>query len=331
MKVITYNRSGLVLKIPYLKTNGIIYPDIPNDYILKFHSYNLLFSTHALIDRSGGMTPFMDWKPSPPIKELTSYTYTFEDVCLSRARSLIDTGKKISIFWSGGLDSTTALAVLMSEAPKDQIRVICSPDSIIESGDVFDRYVKGKAEISLHPHAPGGLVFKRHTFHPDHDILVNGHPVDQLFGPFGMPLHRVIPGVEKLAPQDVIPPEVLEFFMPALARSPVPIQDMIDFIWYYKLNFGVDSLLNYPKAWIPRPLWDILQPFYQGPTFENWAMHNYRSLYETHPLKQKKPMRDLIRKIWGAEEYCTYKTRCNSPVAVQNYPWAVLLEDGTRL
>ena len=67
----------------------------------------------------------------PDVKYEYKKVGTFEEVCMESAQILADKGKTIDFYWSGGIDSTTALVSLMEICPK-QLHIICSPTVINE-------------------------------------------------------------------------------------------------------------------------------------------------------------------------------------------------------
>ena len=68
----------------------------------------------------------------------------------NRCIELLSTGKQINVAWSGGIDSTFVLFSLYNYAnDKSQISVYGTYNSIIESGDLFDRFIKNRINIFL--------------------------------------------------------------------------------------------------------------------------------------------------------------------------------------
>ena len=89
--------------------------------------YKFLFDTHS----QDNMLPF-EYKKS----------YNLEDLLYERAYELTKKNEIIQFFWSGGVDSTTALLVLKDVCPKDQFFVQMTPTSIEENPLVWRKLVQ---------------------------------------------------------------------------------------------------------------------------------------------------------------------------------------------
>ena len=115
-----------------------------------------------------------------------NFNKTFEDICYETAQLLINLNKPISIFWSGGIDSTCLLATFMKlvSDPK-QIRVVMTPKSIEEYPWFYEEKIKGHYDILMyhnyiHRYDPRQSVAGGH-FAGD-EIILTGSFGDQLFG-----------------------------------------------------------------------------------------------------------------------------------------------------
>ena len=68
---------------------------------------------------------------------------TFPEVCHKRAQELWGMSDDIRLWWSGGIDSTTALTALIQNQPKDTtLRVLLSDKSIEENPTYYDKIKK---------------------------------------------------------------------------------------------------------------------------------------------------------------------------------------------
>lgn len=82
-----------------------------------------------------------------------TYSKTFEEVTDGRAlelKQLINAGKQVVVFYSGGIDSTVTLVALLKNLTQDElsnVRLALSQDSIIENPDFYVKYIEDKFVI----------------------------------------------------------------------------------------------------------------------------------------------------------------------------------------
>lgn len=92
-----------------------------------------------LFDRTGTFHSLDGYQVLQPIPEPEKHDFT--ELCVSRAKELAKTDKKINVLWSGGADSTLLLLLLdQAGVPDEQITVLCSGDSYLinpEAGEIF--------------------------------------------------------------------------------------------------------------------------------------------------------------------------------------------------
>ena len=107
----------------------------------------LMYSTHQmtgpLLDRKDKeqfvFQTYSDHLPWIENKNYPEYEIPFEDVIMECAQRIADTGKIIDFWWSGGVDSTSALTAFNEICPK-QLHVIIGKHT--EYPEYYDRLVK---------------------------------------------------------------------------------------------------------------------------------------------------------------------------------------------
>lgn len=75
---------------------------------------------------------------------------SFEEMCLANAEELLNTGKPIGLFYSGGIDSLLILASLLALGDKrvyDQVSIFLSYESILENYNVYHKHIRTKFRI----------------------------------------------------------------------------------------------------------------------------------------------------------------------------------------
>jgi hypothetical protein len=82
-----------------------------------------------------------------------SYSKSFSDISDMRAielKNLINTGKKIVVFYSGGIDSTVTLVALLKNFTTEELKSVSlalNQDSMIENPNFYTKYIQNKFYI----------------------------------------------------------------------------------------------------------------------------------------------------------------------------------------
>ena len=160
--------------------NGPEHQQFPG--VTKFATFYKLYGKWVMpFDRTGVMkSPIRD-VPIFPVPQFRTFTKTFEELCDERAiqilKSTQGSDSDIYILYSGGIDSTCTLALLLKHStPAQQKRfvVLLSHECIAENPRFFDEYISGKLRT--------GSSF---TF-PDHlgadSFFVSGEHSDMVMG-----------------------------------------------------------------------------------------------------------------------------------------------------
>lgn len=148
--------------------------------------FNLFSPNLSFHDRSG--------KISTPINTTTldacrlptydpRFSKDYEEICQLRARKLLDhvieTDQKLTILYSGGIDSTTILVSLLMVSTPDELNkhvlVLLSDKSIKENPNFYSKYIIRNFSCA------SSYNFSRYLGAPGH-MLINGEGNDQLFG-----------------------------------------------------------------------------------------------------------------------------------------------------
>lgn len=338
MSILYYN-THLVSKI--LKENRELLESTP--FIVgqreTFDSYEKfgLTSHNAVYDRTGVLPHFLDIKPNahPMPKADPLYNKTFLEVSELRAKELLATGQPINVMWSGGLDSTYILFLLNHFATdKDQVRVLGTYNSIIESGDLFDTKIKNNFIHNIG-------VASRNDFSVKGDgIFVSGMCGNQLFGPTDdmfatgdtAMFHHTL-GTPKTIYEpysDHIDPELLSFLQPMIDASPRKIETVADLRWYCIFNLDWYTAIYEHKIMLLPEMASKLYGFFDSEDFQSWAINTNEPFTKvkgdsnTHRWQ----MRDILSEL-GLEHYARNKTKKISTFSIHEPEWIFLL-DGYR-
>lgn len=108
---------------------------LPNSWrqLAKSHAFSgVVNRSIGFCDNSGVFSaPFLTADENLPQFDLTNRE-PFDDLIWRRAQEIVDEGKRINVFWSGGIDSTLVLEALLHVADQNQLTVYMNNASAAE-------------------------------------------------------------------------------------------------------------------------------------------------------------------------------------------------------
>ena len=276
-------------------------------------------------DRTGTIPHYLKmggWEPLP--SKDPSFSKPFKDIALEAAEAIVKraNGQRISISWSGGLDSTGALFALREVAAPGQLKVFGNYNSIVESGSLFDDYIKG-----------GGIDYDIGTpvVDPvfDEGLIVTGYLGDQLFGRYQTLTEEqfTMPWRDFIQPKQV---EIIERILPNWPGDEIHI--VPEFLNFIELNTKwqmgkTNRMRNMPKQIASRMI-----NFYETVDFQKWSLGNYETKYlSPDPKHYKYPIKLMLRDLLKSSDYAMNKGVQTSHYHILQHDWVMLLEDGTNL
>lgn len=138
--------------------------------------------TSNLWDRAGILTPNTSIVPLTPISTATN-SKSFSALCEERSEELANlakaTGKKMFVFWSGGLDSTAALLSLRETLDTTQLVVVYNEQSELEYPGFLESNIFGAYETVLLDTLASWRTVEECC---SKGIIVTGEISDQIFG-----------------------------------------------------------------------------------------------------------------------------------------------------
>ena len=288
--------------------------------------------TWAYLDRSGTI-------PSPVLtlvsleNQLPKINPSFErksylDICLARARDLINTGKIINVLWSGGLDSTVALFSLLDQCNNiDQLNVVCTFESIIESGSIFDKYIK---DSGLRIKFDQTRLNPGHSFTYDEEdttqLYVSGCCGDQLFGMSPGPRAFSLPDKSLLDKwQGIYNTDFISVLEPTFIKSPRPIENVRDLLWWLHFNFfWTTAYYDEKRARTPSVAQRLIS-FYGTQEFQTWAA-NTKTYYEKID-QYRWPAKQALTELIDVPYYAMHKKKSMSHTWLINKQWYMMDEN----
>jgi hypothetical protein len=277
--------GGRVLFLNFLQADGgtLGHDPLPRDYVLACR-----FLRCSIIDRTATLDQGFGYAVLDRIPAPATDGATFAELCDAVGTKIVAeallTGRDISVLWSGGIDSTSALIAVMKAADArgcaDRVRVLLSLDSVLEYPGFFLRHVNGRYRVA----AVSRPISE--TLHPA-ALTVTGEHGDQLFGSHLLASY-VRRGVGGADYRDVLPFVLAErlrsvrdayrvqrYLQPAIAAAPVPIRTLFDCLWW--LNFALkwqEVTLRLPvfRGAQARVAHEALRHFFRDDRFQAWAL-----------------------------------------------------------
>ena len=313
-------------------------PFVVNNFEEIFKKYDRfgLTKNNAVYDRSGNLPHFLNIEaglhPMPGYDP--HYNRSFFEVAEKRAKELLSQNKIINVMWSGGIDSTFILFFLHHFAnDKDQVRVFGTYNTIIESGDLFDRRIKNNFKYTIN-------IAKRNDIAYDYNIedciFVSGMCGNQLFGPtddmFGNTessmFHHTLGTPETIYDSYTKSnPDVLEFLDPIIQSSPKKIETISDLRWLCIFNLDWYTALYEHRTLVTPEIANKIHGFFDSQEFQTWAVNTKDPFtkIQGNPNTHRWQMREILKDMFGEEHYSAHKTKKISNFSVNEGFWLLLL------
>ena len=306
-------------------------PALSSQQIQQWHDFNYSIMQinsrtpgrydFAYVDRTGAMPSLLSVPYDPiPVPDSNFKNKSFLDVSLDRARQLLARDQPICVLWSGGLDSTLALASLVAEARyRDQIEIQCTWQSIMEAGSLFEDVVLPWNLRLRFDHT------RINTLYPySHDcgteIYVSGFGGDQLFG---KPKHSFRPEAQfSDAWYDGYSPAFLNIVEPGIHLSPRPIKTKRDLVWWMMFNFTWSTVKTDTQVMRPSHIAKRCMGFFDSADFQKWAVST-DTYHDTTP-GYRIPEMQALQTLTNHQNYCTLKLKSNSITWMVDPTWYMM-------
>jgi len=330
--------------IPFLKYNPRLIYRHPEIYeFSKTGSFNSMVrhwrdtyyereTPHMAYDRSGTIPHHFEITGVDRFPDASGFKTRFRDVVGARCQELLNTGRRLNVMWSGGIDSTCMLFALMSVARSQdllrRIRVICNYNSVLEGGTLFDSLIRDKVAYILEPTGLRGKLYEP-PIDDGRSLYVTGGLGDQLFGRNDHIINYSKEDLERPWRQMSAGHQI--FLTPAIEASPRPIKTFYDYLWYYSFNFAWQSVKWHHHFMIPSRLHPRILNFYGTEDFQRWSIANDEPAMPGGIETYKWPARELILELTGDREYVAKKPKLTSQHAYSKLNWLALTSGGGTL
>jgi len=226
--------------------------------------------------------------------------------CLDRASDFISTGKKLYLMWSGGLDSTVILiSFILSNVPRDQVVIVCNPDSLRENYNFYEKYIRGNYNLMS-----SELFMQEIKTSVLDGLIISGEQGDCMFGQdFGMDMFSKFGSLylessfDKnnlikyfcISGMDVESADCWsDLFISNLNCSPRPVITMYDFSWWITYNWRwqwAKEKLNLRTQYDQQ-----LETFFSSEQLQYWSVNHKQSSIRSL-IDFKKDFKNIIFKF----------------------------------
>lgn len=335
--MIRYYNTHLVpnhIKNDRQNTEQYLSADFSEELLNKYNKFGLN-RYNMVYDRSGAIPHYLNITQGihPMPEYQVDYNKSFWEVTEHRAKELIALDRPINVLWSGGIDSTYALFVLRHFAnDPDQIRICGTYNSILESGNLFDRRLKNEFKHTIRT-----TDLHENNF-DQNGIYVSGMGGNQLFGPTdnmfatgGLALFHHTLGTPDTIYKDYktnIDPELLEFLDPAIKLSPRKIETVADLRWYCIFNLDWYTAVYEHKTQLSSDTAERIYGFFDSNEFQSWAVNTREPFTKIpgQPNTHRWQMREVLADMFGEQEYAVQKKKLISTFSISDHTWLYLLD-----
>lgn len=276
-----------------------------------------LFAVGRLVDITGPINrnhQFVFKFDYTPLPDDWYSDMTFAEASLRTADDLWRqaAGRRVAIFWSGGIDSTTALVALIKTNPQwsQQIRIYTTKSAIEQEYPWFyHRYLRDTDVLMLR----GAEFFRADLFAPD-ILVTDGACGDQMWGcnvlrHLSMGWHEPY---ARLWDSDQFQSQVIawqrdlviDYIQQQIKKFPTPIRSLADLYWMLTFTHKWDYVRRRHMARVQDiRLFDNLYSFFNSFHLQRWAMSNQEPKLGNTWNSYKQPAKDFIYAWTGDEDY----------------------------
>ena len=291
----------------------------------------LAHEIHSLwvpVDRSGTL-PSPLKLTAPKIPSVGSFNETFENVADARAAALWDENKKISVFWSGGIDSTTALVALLRTVPTNRLSdltVHYSDASIDEYPQFYADHIDGKLTVAKTPltKTPTDRYLADDMFTSNTtkeiakalktSLVVTGELGDQCFGSsaFANDQDRISSTVgDFLAQEDFL--DIRDEIDALSDACPIEIKTVPTLMWWWNFTLKWSEVRYRSLTAVNDPAsFANVRHFFDTDDFQRWSIANDNLKIKSTPASYKFTAKDYIHTFAKHDTYRDEKLKIGS-------------------
>lgn len=290
-------------------------------------------------------------------KNIIRPSKNYQECCLNKVEEILtlqkDTGKRILVAYSGGIDSTAIICSFIKQLGVTEtarcVEILMSPHSIYENPQFYKKTLL--PYFVLRPSTDIYLSSSQEY------IRVDGEPNGVICGPewlagakqkFGFDIDFFlrklqIKEVETIAKANKINydlKQILTLYAMVVQSAEfcgIKLKNMLDFIWWLNLNFRYQYFIynHLRKFFMYYPNFEMTEKyfdehfvgFYDSMDFQNWSIENRQEfLGFLTPGNWKRPCKELIYEVTRDEEYRRQKGKVYSldkPMLLEQYYFGI--------
>lgn len=307
----------------------------------------------SITDRTGVLdVPGVRLLNNSPVPERGDNVLSFATCSYNRIDEIIKNfetsgKKKLVILYSGGIDSTLIVALLVAHPDwinlKDQVLLAFNEDSQLENPDFFREFIL--------PNFGHNLISSNNFYaiiNNTDNLCVTGECADNLFGSLTLKSYMDATGNYKsihtpfekeslvwLLDKTVYHRDEREKMLRDLvAAAPVPINTNHDFLWW--LNYAMKwqavkyrMSMHSPTAEQAEYMAANVINFFDSEDYQRWALYTTEEKVGGKWNSYKLPAKLLINEIWPNQKYLRFKTKWPSLPTITRYnnAWGFLWQD----
>ena len=293
---------------------------LKNDPLLKINDWLGGSKTDYAFDRTNTIHGPLREKNISPIPEFDiNFNKTFKEICEDTARDIINEGKSIDIYWSGGVDSTAVVVAFLNVCTDfKQLNIVYDTGGIDEYPLFYEKYVKDITEKPIN-----GWIYD--DVNLDDNIIVSGHSGGLIVQSSGQGRISTVEGYKgaligvkendyKTMPwRDVfLDEDFIENITPQIDNSPIEIKSIADLRWWLNFSMKWQTENMTPLRFIEKLNYDKMKnckAFFSTDDFQKWSMWNYdknlRDVLPPYKIYFKEMIYDLVKD----EDYYTNKKK----------------------
>jgi hypothetical protein len=338
------------LKLQAMKNN--------NKEILQFCDlFKIVGQNTCLLDRTGKylQVPF-DSKILFPIPQTAVHNNaTFEDLCIERSKQILRESNNITVFYSGGLDSTTVMvgfeqAIKAGIGSADQITIAATPHSIVENPEFWTKHILPNYTLK----SINNELEKIGDVSQMADRYVMGENADQLFGSdmilanFGLfkqdiNTDNIITYISKNNIPDSSKDFILNVFERMYDARVCELKNMANLLWWFNMSCKWQSVAlrtlcftNFLDSITKEEELKMFETFFNTQEFQSLSLYGNLRKWGTPetPYNYKLAAREFIQKYTGLTDYTTKKVKLPSlyrVLATSTYKYIGLGEEDGKL
>lgn len=292
----------------------------------------------SVLDRTNNPWPNWGYLNQYPMPGIESSAPDFMETAVKRINQLVAGDGAIAVLWSGGIDSTFILTLMIScgilSDLKNQGRLTIglNTESIKENPEFYNKFLKTDYIDTL-------VQADQILSTPERwSTIITGEMADNLVGSLTMkscvdyyndfsivhqPWGKAVDWLGRNLDSGEIG-TLRDFISGVVANSPVEIVTNHDLLWYLNFNFKWQAV-NYrivshaKNAAIGNMLITKLAHFFNTPEFQQWSMQIGHHFTSNTWRDYKLPLKKQILDVTGDQDYFNYKTKYPSLPGLLRY------------